>query len=252
MSRREEIQRRANEEFNEVLARCDAIRAELVSQQRAALAAAPAYAEYERAIAAAYDAYRIEIAVSEEELVELESEAIGSQQFTDAEAATAWQAATEHATSVRAAALAKTLTDYNEAYNTASRLTGTARDMAMAAARRAHEQTVNTAEAAYLQSTDAAWRAFVAASDRAREGAIHAIEKAREKQRVSVEKAARTHETAQERARVALNRAIADDPSMRTINGAFEERLAEAQRRCEAEKADVLARMRRDLAAASA
>jgi hypothetical protein len=255
VSRREEIQRRANEEFAEVLERCRDIRDELLHQQRVALgdvpAAAAALTAYEDAIARAFDVYRRALDDSERELAQQEGEAFGDHFSGDEVAGASWRDATQHAIAERAQALTQASEAHTAAHNLATALVGTERDRAIRAARREYEQASMRAEQKYVQDTDAAWRTFHQSTTTAREDAIAQIERARTSHRTRSEQAAFAHERAKDDATRALNAALEADTRARFIRRAFASRLEEAERTCEAEKQDVLTRMRRDLDAAS-
>lgn len=252
MSRRQEIIRRANEEYSAALSRGAALRKELLRQRQAALAAVPAakaaLRRHDAAMAAAYDAYASKL----RELAEETETATAGAQEAQAEAELAatekWRDSVSGAEEGRRAAQAAAASDYDEAYATAAGATGTTRDSRLAAARNQRDAAVRAADRNYRRDLDTAWASYQRASTAAREKAIAVVDRARQKQAAAEAKAAEILRRAQEAARLSLTAALDQDPESAAIADSFESRLEQAEARMEHEKADVLARLKRDLA----
>ncbi|MGE3277202.1 MAG: hypothetical protein AB7O67_18970 [Vicinamibacterales bacterium] len=252
MSRRQEIIRRANEEFSGVLQRGAALRGELERQRKDALAAVPvakaALRKHDAARTAAFTDYTRALKAAAADAAATEDDAGVIQADGEAAATDKWRDSVAAAEERRAEALVDARRDYAEAYRLAAELTGPERDKKVAAARAARESAERSAERAYRRDTDAAWASYQRASSAARDKAVAAVERARLKQAQAEARAAEALVRAQEAARQALDAALADDPAAAAIVAGFESRLEQVEAQLERDKADVLARMKRDLA----
>ncbi len=252
MSRRQDIIQHANEEYDSVLLRGQAVRAEILRQQRAALLTVPGAAEalvaYEAALVSAYDAYETALTTSQEELLTADADARAAQADSDAVALETWREATSAADLARRDALDTCRDEYEAAYAAALSLTGSARAQKVTAAAGARDAQTKAANRGYQRATDAAWRSYQASSVSASEDAIAAIEKARRRQEAAADKARTAHERARQLAERGLQRALASEPVASAIQEAFQLRLKQADAQEERDKANVLARMRNALA----
>ena len=252
LSRRNEIIRRANLEFEEAIHRYQALRASLLEQQRAALSAVPAAKKaldvYETALAAAFEEYQLQLANAEANALTAESEALASQFDDERTAEGLWRVATEDADVARRISTEDAELAFEDVFKNARTTASQTREAQIAAARTKRDLAVRTADRKHQLDTDKAWRIYQRALNDAREDAIAAVEKARRTQAAAGEKAAAAHHAKERKVEAALARALQADPASLAIQQAFAARLAEAEALSEREKADVLARMKRDLA----
>lgn len=252
MSRRDDIIRRANLEYEEALHRRDALRAELLAQQKTELArvpeAQPAVDAYDTALAEAMETYQLKLAKLEAEVLTTEFDAIAVQNEQEAAAMAAWRAAGDKANATRQSAIDAAEAAFNAASTAAMQLVGSARDKAVAAARAKRDAAFQAAEDKYRRDTDSAFDDYTEDSTAARERAIARIEAVRQKEKEGGLKAAEGLQFDQEKAAKTFRSAVALLPQALAIYETFQARLAECDARCEREKADIIARMKRDLA----
>ena len=106
---------------------------------------------------------------------------------------------------------------------------------------------MTVAQAEYATQTETAWREYQSAEAVAREGAIQAFEGAQQAQLAAGQAAENKHQAALARAARAWEAASAGDPVASSIDEAFRLRMTDVDRMIEAEKREILARMKADL-----
>lgn len=256
LSRRNEIIRRANVEFEEAIHRYQALRAALLEQQRTALSGIPAAKKaldvYETALAAAFEDYQLKLAAAEAEVLGAESEAVASQHDDETTAQEVWQLATEDADVARRVSAEDAEQAFEDVFRNAKTTAAQSREAQIAAARTERDAALRTATRKYELDTDKAWRLYQRSLDDAREDAIAAVEKARRTQAAAGETAAAAFHAKERTVEAALAKALQADPAAAAIQQAFAHRLADAEVQSDREKAEIIARMKKDLADASA
>ena len=254
MPRRQEIIQRASDDYNRALARCGAIRAEVLAQERAALSTLPAIKEaleaHDVAIADAERQYEETVTASQQILATAESDAVTEQTDLETAAIQALQQATDDIDVTRREAIDAAKQEYERAYRAATTLVGPERDAGLTDARSARNESITAAEREYGAARRAAQSAHQKAMNDAREGAITAIEKVRRGQQRAAAAASLEHDRAREKAEEALRDALAAEPLAASIREAFQLRLQQVDVECEREKAEVLQRMQEALASA--
>jgi hypothetical protein len=250
--RREEIFRRASEEYGRVAARCEANRAEVARQERAALCHLPvvkaAFDAYDQALAAAELQYEDALTVSQDAASVAESDALSAQADAENAALALWQQTTDDLDSAHSLAKDNAKQDYDAAYHDAMALVGPERDARLAEARAARDAAMKSAERDHRRNKALAWSTYQKTLNDARETAISVIEKARGQQQRAAERAGLARARALEVAETALRQDLAAEPLAASIQEAFRLRLQQVELDCEREKTEVLERMQRDLA----
>jgi hypothetical protein len=251
---RQQIMQRASDEYSRAVAHCEANRAEVLRQERAALSSLPAMKDaldaHDAALAAAEQQYQETLATSEETLATAESDAVTAQTDLETEAIQGRQQATDDIDIARRDAIDSAQQEYDRAYHEATtRLVGPDRDARLSEARSARDEAMTTAEREYARARQLAQSTHQKSMNDAREGAITAIEKARREQQRVAEAAALERDRARDKAETAWGDALAAAPLAASIREAFRLRMQQVEVDCEREKAEVIQRMQRDLSA---
>ena len=251
MSHREDVIRRANDEYSRVLEGCKTTRDEIVRQQRATLASIPearaAYERYERVLADLSQKFSQGEETAARDLGAAEEQARRVQFEAESAALETWKKTTEAAETTRRDGLASADRVYEEAYQAATRLVLSEQDAAIGRARAARESAQRACHGECDRKVEDAWRAYQSDIDKARESAIAAIEQARQGQSEQHGKAVESFEKDRAAAEESLRAALAAHPLAKSFIEAFTVRLTEAEARCEQDKQAVLDRMRREL-----
>jgi hypothetical protein len=233
-----------SDEYSEVLARCEANRAEVLAQERAALSTLPAIKEaleaYDAAVADAERQYEETVTASQQTLATAESDAVTEQTDLETQAIQALQQAIDDGDVTRRDALDAVREEYDRAYRDATTAVGPERDAKLAEARSARSGSIATAEREYRAARRAAQSAHQKSMNDAREGAITAIEKARRTQQRAADGASLERDRAREKAEKAWRDAVASEPLAPSIREAFQLRMQEVEVDCEREKNQVL------------
>jgi hypothetical protein len=255
MSRHQEVLQRAIDEQRVARERLEAMRAEIVRQQRAALAGFPkaiaALDKHEQAIATAEATYQHALEGVRAKAGAAQDAAMTAQADADIEATAAWRQATEDADAERRAADAAADSAYDVAFNAATRTAGKAHEPKLADARARRAQAQAKAAAKYVEATDAAWMKHQRGTEAAREKAIEAVATIRRQEEADAAAAGNACAAKKATAERALQNALAAEPLAGAVLEAFQSRLRDVEARCEDEKRRALDDMKRGLALGS-
>jgi len=251
MSRRDEIIQRANNAFNRVVEQCNSTLDEIRRQQQTALSTIPeartAFETYQRRIDAAASA-RIQ---REQDLAQVRASAEEKAQRDQFDAQTAaltkWRTSTDAAEQTRADAVRDANRAYDAAFTAAMHLVLNHRDAAISRTRNVRDDAITAAQQAFERDKAKASTANESETAAAQDSAIKAISDARAIELEGQAQATVERERAQSAAGQALTSALAGIPLAAAIQEAFAGRLKNAEAKCEADKSDVLSRMRQEL-----
>jgi hypothetical protein len=251
MSRRQEIVQRAADEVARITARFQSTRAEIIRQQRSAVASMPdaaaALDDCEQALTAAFDIYESAVSRARARRLSVEEKANDSVGAGEIAATESWRQSTDAAEAARREAIDAAGRMYEGACSDAMRVAWNLRDEKLAAARSERDAALAKAARQYHAAAQGAWLVYQEASAAAREGAIATIAAARDAEDEELRNAAAAQTAARDRAEQALAMALATEPVAAAVLEAFRLRLREAEIQCDAEKASTLEQMKREL-----